>query len=223
MLNNIFREPAPGVIAHTAASRLLAEDDELQAWLGFNAEDIFPASAHVLPAIKTHPEATSLKRAGFQFAFDTVDREPMFVTFGKDPLRAKRMGRAMVSLTGGEGYEPRYLVDVAGGGYDFSAVDAVGGTLVDVGGSHGFICVELAKRYKKMKFVVQDLPKTVDSAPKPICDDEQAAARIELAAHDFFTEQVVKGADGPSVPYLCIPHTVPRPTALSSFPHRASR
>ncbi|GKT51226.1 chlorophenol O-methyltransferase [Colletotrichum spaethianum] len=191
MTNRIFREPSPGVIAHTAASRLLAEDQALQDWVGYNLEDNFPASAHVLQALKTYPEATSLTRTGFNFAFDTVDKEPMFVTFGKDPARAKRFGGAMLSLTGGEGYEVKYLVD----SYDFSDIDAKGGTLVDIGGSHGFVCVDLANKWKNMKFVVQDLPKTVDSAPKPISEDTQVAERIELVAHDFFKEQTVKDAD----------------------------
>ncbi|KAK3488816.1 S-adenosyl-L-methionine-dependent methyltransferase [Neurospora hispaniola] len=195
MTKGIFREPVPGIIAHTAASRVLAEDSDLHAWVAFNGEDIFPAAAHVLEALKTHPEATSLTRAGFQFAFGTVDKEPMFVTFGKDPARARRMGKAMVSLTGGEGYEVSYLLDVEGGGYDFSEIDAKGGTFVDVGGSHGFVDVDLAKKYRNMKFVVQDTAKTVESAPKPFCEDEQVASRIELMPHDFFQEQPTKDAD----------------------------
>jgi hypothetical protein len=190
--SNVFREPSPGEIAHTAASRCLAEDEDLQAWVGFNTEDIFPASAHVLQALRTYPEAVHLTQTGFNFAAGTVDQEPMFVTFGKDPARAKRMGRAMASLTGGEGYEVKYIVD----GYDFADLDAREGTFVDVGGSHGFVCVDLARKYKKMRFVVQDLPKTVESAPKPICEDGQVAERIRLEPHDFFTEQGEKGADG---------------------------
>lgn len=47
-----------------------------------------------------------------------------------------------------------------------------------------------------MKFVVQDLQKTVDSTPKPISDDEQISERITLQVHDFFTEQPMKDADG---------------------------
>ncbi|KND89922.1 Sterigmatocystin 8-O-methyltransferase [Tolypocladium ophioglossoides CBS 100239] len=191
MTNRIFHEPSPGLIAHTAASRLLAQDAALQDWVGFNSEDIFPAAANVLTSLKTYPEATSLTTTGFNFAFGTVDKEPMFVTFGKDPARARRMGGAMASLTGGEGYEVRHFVD----SYDFSAVDEEEGTLVDIGGSHGFVCVDLAKRWKKMRFIVQDLSKTVDSAPKPICEDESVAERIQLQAHDFFKEQPVKGAD----------------------------
>lgn len=213
MANGIFREPSPGIIAHTAASRVLAEDENMQAWIGFNGEDIFPAAGHVLQSLKAYPEATSLTRAGFQFAFDTVDQEPMFATFGKDPDRARRMGRAMASLTGGEGYEPLYFVDVDKGGYDLSDVDAAGGTFVDIGGSHGFMCVDLANRYRNMKFVVQDLPKTVDSAPNPISPDPQVAERITLLAHDFFTEQVTKGADGE--PHISLSN--PEPPLLSQY------
>lgn len=195
MSSHIFSEPTPGVIAHTAASRLLATDSSLAAWIGFNTEDIFPAAgAGVLPALHAHPEATSLTRAGFQFAFGTVDVEPMFATFGKDASRARRMGLAMSSLTGGEGYEVRWFVDAC----DLSEVDARGGTVVDVGGSHGFVCVDLARRWRRTRFVVQDLPKTVESAPVPVCeDDAQVGGRVEFMPHDFFTEQTVK-ADGES-------------------------
>ncbi len=201
MTNNIFREPAPGIIGHTSLSRLLAEDAALQDWVGFNSEDIFPAAANVLKALKTHPEATSLTRTGFNFAFDTVEKEPMFVTFGKDPTRAKRMGGAMASLTGGEGYEVAHFVD----NYDLSDVDMRAGTFVDIGGSHGFVCVDLARKWKNINFVVQDLPKTIESTPRPVCADEAVAARIQLQAHDFFKEQAVKDADGMSAFH----HTMP--------------
>lgn len=195
MTNHIFCEPSPGLIAHTAGSRLLASDAALAAWVGFNAEDILPAAAHVLPALRAHPEATRLERAGFQHAFPPrepgAEPEPMFTTFGRDPARATRMGRAMASLTGGEGYEVSYLVDAC----DLAEVDARGGTLVDVGGSHGFVCVDLARRWRGMRFVVQDLERTVASAPSPVDGDEQVAQRVRFESHDFFTEQTAV-ADG---------------------------
>ncbi|KAI1392312.1 S-adenosyl-L-methionine-dependent methyltransferase [Hypoxylon trugodes] len=191
MTNKIFQEPKPGVIMHTAASKLLVEDQALQSWVGFNTEDIYPGSAHVLDAIKKHPEATSLTRTGFNFAFNTTDREPVFVTIGKDAKRAQRMAQAMSSLTGGEGYELSYLSE----GCDLKEVDAVGGTLVDIGGSHGFVSVHLANVYRNIEFVVQDLPSTIESAPKPACADWRVAKRINFQAHDFFTEQCVQGAD----------------------------
>ncbi|ROV96758.1 hypothetical protein VSDG_05535 [Cytospora chrysosperma] len=191
MTNHIFCEPSPGVIAHTAASRLLATDDNLVAWVGFNAEDIFPSAAHTLEALRAFPEATSLTQAGFQFASGTVGEEPVFATFRRDDRRARRMGLAMASLTGGEGYEPSFFVEAC----DLSAEDARGGTFVDVGGSHGFVCVELARRWRGLRFVVQDLASTVESAPDPVSEDRQVAERVRFMAHDFFAEQVVKGAD----------------------------
>lgn len=192
MTNYIFHEPKPGYIAHTAASRLLAEDKDLQDWIGFNSEDIFPSASKSIDALKAHPEATSLTRSGFNFAFDTVDKESMFATIGKEPTRAKRVAGAMASLTGGEGYEIHHFVN----NVDLADVDAAGGTFVDIGGSHGFMSVALAKKWKKTKFVVQDLQKTIESAPQPISEDADIASRVELQTHDFFTEQPVKDADG---------------------------
>ncbi|KAL6854019.1 S-adenosyl-L-methionine-dependent methyltransferase [Trichoderma novae-zelandiae] len=191
MTNNIFCEPSPGYIAHTANSRLLAQDTALQAWIGFNSEDVFPAAGHVVQALKSHPEATSNTHAGFNYAFNTVGEEPMFATLGRDPVRAKRFAHAMLSFSTGEGYEVSYFAD----NYDLSEVNERGGTFVDIGGSHGFVSLELAKRWKNMRFIVQDLPKTIASAPHPICDDMTVADRISLHVHDFFQEQPVKGAD----------------------------
>jgi O-methyltransferase domain len=115
----------------------------------------------------------------------TTDVEPMFVTMGKSPLRAKRFGGAMASLTGGEGYELSYLL----ANYDWQSIDAASGTVVDVGGSHGFVCTALAAQHPNMKFVVQDLPKTVSSAPAL---PEALASRVTYQAHDFFTPQPVR-------------------------------
>jgi hypothetical protein len=97
----------------------------------------------------------------------------------------------MKSLTGGEGYEISYLLD----NYDWATIDALpgGGTVVDVGGSHGFVCVELARRWKRMRFVVQDLPAMVVSAPRY---DGEVGERVAFMAHDFMREQPVRGADG---------------------------
>jgi hypothetical protein len=113
----------------------------------------------------------------------------MFMTLGKDPKRGKRFGGAMVSLTGGQGYELHYLVD----NYDWKSVDERQGTVVDLGGSHGFVSIQLAETFKNIKFVVQDLPKMVASAPKL---EGELAERVTFEGHDFLQQQPVKGADG---------------------------
>ncbi|CAG8975447.1 hypothetical protein HYALB_00004761 [Hymenoscyphus albidus] len=188
MTNRIFREVNPDVVAHTAASRVLAEDDAMGDWVGFTTDDIFPAASKVISALTEHPSASEPTQAGFQAANGTTNIEPMFVTFGKDPLRAKRMGGAMTSLTGGEGYEISYLLK----NYNWASLNEHHATIVDLGGSHGFVCRALAEHYPNLKFIVQDLQKTIDSAPKL---KEPLASRIKYQSHDFFTTQPVKDAD----------------------------
>ncbi len=112
----------------------------------------------------------------------------MFATLGKSPTRAKRFGGGMASLTGGEGYEVSYLLD----NYDWASINARSGTVVDIGGSHGFVCIDLARRFPNLNFVVQDLPKTIASAPAL---DGDLAVRVRFQVHDFHARQPVRGAD----------------------------
>lgn len=146
------------------------------------------AASRVVDAIKLNPSASEPAQTGFCFANNTTDIEPMFATFGKSPERAKRMGGAMNSLTGGEGYEVSYLVN----NYDWARIDAISGTVVDIGGSHGFVSTEIAQRFKNINFIIEDLPKTVQSAPKP---PGEIGNRISFQAHDYHTLQPIKGAD----------------------------
>lgn len=186
MTNRIFKEVSPGIVGHTAASRIIAETQSMQDWIGFCTEDMWRAAAATVDAIIKFPGSQENTESGFQVAYGT--NEPMFATLGKDPIRGKRFGGAMQSLTGGEGYEVKYFVD----NYDLEPVNEKAGTFVDIGGSHGFVCVDLARKYGKMNFIVQDLPKMVASAPKLEGD---LAQRIEFRGYDFYTPQTVKGAD----------------------------
>lgn len=59
------------------------------------------------------------------------------------------------------------------------------------------MCVDLAKAFPNLCFVVQDLPATIEKAHSvwnAEAADAVAAARVQLQPHDFFEEQPVKGA-----------------------------
>ncbi|OGE58287.1 hypothetical protein PENARI_c001G07209 [Penicillium arizonense] len=60
--------------------------------------------------------------------------------------------------------------------------------LVDVGGSHGHQCIELARKYPNLlgRLIMQDLPMTVDKLP-PI-------EGVKVEAYDFFQKQPIEGA-----------------------------
>jgi len=47
MTNYIFCEPRPGVVAHTAASKLIAENSLIRDFVGMASEEKFQASAYV--------------------------------------------------------------------------------------------------------------------------------------------------------------------------------
>ena len=44
MTYRIFCEPRKGVVAHTAASKLLAEDHLMHEWVGMVSEEMWPAA-----------------------------------------------------------------------------------------------------------------------------------------------------------------------------------
>ncbi|KAK8173319.1 S-adenosyl-L-methionine-dependent methyltransferase [Phyllosticta citrichinensis] len=185
MTNRIFCEPREGYVAHTAASRVLLDDPTMKDWVGLCTSDFFPAAAATVPAMIKWPGSQEPTQCGFSHAWN-ID-VPMFVEIGKNPDRAKRFGRAMQSLTGGAGYEIDHLVN----GYPWEALgDAV---VVDVGGSHGFVPVALGQQFPRLRFVVQDLPKTVAGGPATVPDD--LSDRIQFQAHDFFDQQPAHGAD----------------------------
>lgn len=50
----------------------------------------------------------------------------------------------------------------------------------------------LAKAFKSLNFVVQDLPEAIDGAEKSV--PEELKPRMKFMAHDFFTDQPVEGS-----------------------------
>ncbi|KAI3399734.1 hypothetical protein diail_5801 [Diaporthe ilicicola] len=62
-----------------------------------------------------------------------------------------------------------------------------------VGGSQGFTCFAIARKFPSLSFVVQDLPPVIEAAQKEVPPD--LASRTKFMAHDFLTEQPVHGAD----------------------------
>ncbi|RKF60357.1 O-methyltransferase gsfB [Golovinomyces cichoracearum] len=188
MTNRIFKESEPGMVAHTAMSRLLAENSKMNDWVGFCVEEMWQAASKTISALNRNPEADDPRQTGFCLSNSTSDVETMFTTFAKSPYRSARMGGAMHSLTNGPGYELTYLLS----SYDWASLNACHGTVVDIGGSHGFVSIALASEYPQLKFIVQDTPSTIASAP-PLSDD--LACRVSFQVHDFHTLQPVKGAD----------------------------
>jgi hypothetical protein len=59
----------------------------------------------------------------------------------------------------------------------------------------------LAKKYPKLRFVVQDLSKTIEQAPSKT--PSELLDRIDFQVHDFYTEQPVKDAEVYFFRWIC--------------------
>ncbi len=86
-----------------------------------------------------------------------------------------------------EGYEVHHIIEAV-------PWDVIGAKVfVDVGGSHGSASIVLAQRMEEITCIVQDLPEVAAEGDLKLTPDLRD--RISFMAHDFFTEQPVKGAD----------------------------
>ena len=124
-------------------------------------------------------------RQGYSLSHNT-DENP-FDVIKRDPARQQQFVNAMDYSH----LHPSYSMDHLINHFDFGSIGA--GTIVDVGGSHGQVSIEIAKKYPQVKCIVQDLPDTIaglDSrVPEPLRNN------ITGMAHDFLTPQPVHGAD----------------------------
>lgn len=181
--HRIFREPRKGIIAHTAISKAIVTVPLLNSWLGLLTEEIWLASTRVVDAIQKWPDSGEPNETGYNLA--TNQYEPYFDNMKKDQRREKRFADVMTFFHAGGKYERAGLI----AHYDWDTISE--GQVVELGGSEGTMCIDLARHYPKMKCISQDLPGVVAGVEIP----EDVNGRVEVVAHDFLTEQPVKGAD----------------------------
>lgn len=109
MTNFIFQEPRVGYVAHTSSSRLLAEDVQLQAWVGFFSEDLLGPVMKTVDAMDRWPDSQEPRNTGFQVANNTQDN--FFEWFAKNPDRLGRYGTALAANAASEGYHVKHVVE----------------------------------------------------------------------------------------------------------------
>ena len=121
------------------------------------------------------------------FAFSNNTDDALFTELSKFPSRSQRFANTMSMMSTNEGFEPEHLV----GAFSWNAIGAK--LFVDIGGSHGRFSIALAQNVNGIECIVQDLPEVVAEGTSKL--PAGLAHRVKFMAHDFFTEQPVKGAD----------------------------
>lgn len=115
--------------------------------------------------------------------------ETAFTVWNRDPQKAADFGVGMSYWSTAPGFEAHHICDQ----FDFSSLPSPA-TFVDMGGSVGDACIEIAFRYATIQCIVQDLPSTIDGIPHDKIPS-QIKDRIRFMKHDFFKEQPVHGAE----------------------------
>ena len=185
MTYRIFQEPTKGVIAHTAASKALAQVDMLPETVGFVTQEMWPAAARVVDAIQKWPGSGEPNEAGYSLAYNT--NQAMMDVAGKDAKRSQQMSKAMSFLHSGFSYSAEHVIK------NFDWGEASHGVFVDIGGSLGPMSTQLARWFPNIRCIVQDQPEVIAGATIP--QDLKSSGRLQYMAHNFFEEQPVVGAD----------------------------
>lgn len=187
MGNHIFAEVPPDAVRHTAASRLMNTDPGFFDTIGLQTSELSPAATKVIEAIKRYGDSGEQNQSAFSMANGFT--LSIFEILGQHPERARRFGSCMRFFAKGQSFDLKHLYS----GFDWKSVDHPGASVVDMGGGIGSVSQFLAKSTQHVKFIVQDLPGTVEQGRASL--PEEFKGRIEFIAHDFFTEQRLRSPD----------------------------
>ena len=183
MVSDFFQENQenPGTVEHNANSAVLASDPNLLETIDMLHDEMLPSLTSAVDALQKWPLSEETNESGFSYANSTSDT--MYQIFARDPVRAKRFGAAMGVFTVESKPKVHPLIEK----FDWSELDAIGSTLLDLGGSIGHLSFEIARATSRLNFVVQDLPPTATAGEQQCPGDMKS--RVSFEAYDFLTPQ----------------------------------
>lgn len=181
---------SPG-ISHTYASAQLVQDESFVAWARWMLDYSMPVAYKFADATRKWPKAEAKNEVAFSLAMDTTGN--FFDYLKKTPDMTALFSGYMRSVTASRPWSLHHAVQ----SFDWGSLPQ-GSKVVDIGGSHGQLCVEVAKEFQGLEFIVQDLPEAVETARQSfntdISIDPAIKSRINFMSHDFFQPQPVVDA-----------------------------
>lgn len=186
MTQRVFTEPLPGVVAHTPASKLIAEDLNVRDYWGIISQIVFTAAPQTTNALSRWPKESGEKNKETS-GFFLVNGKTVHQFLEDEPETHKRYDSAMSANRNNMMYSVEHIAN----GFDWASLGH--GTVVDVAGGIGTVSRELAKFFPNLKFIVQDQPEVLSTAPD--IEDESIKSRITFMEHDIFTPQPIANAD----------------------------
>ncbi|KAI0015530.1 O-methyltransferase-domain-containing protein [Xylariomycetidae sp. FL0641] len=181
MTMRVFREPEPGMVAHTSASKALTNKDT-SAWLKLTSSDLCLTAAKTFEALQHWPNSQEVTETAFSLAHNTD--LPMYQFFETHPDRATSFGGFMGAVQSSPTFKLSHTID----NYDWASLGKA--QVVDMGGSRGNVAVRLTQQFPELNVVVQDLHSVIEGAENDIPEDVKD--RVKFVAHDIFTPQTVE-------------------------------
>ncbi|KAJ9497194.1 hypothetical protein LTR99_002013 [Exophiala xenobiotica] len=189
MAIHVFHEPSPGLVAHTASSRLLSHWG-VGSFNNFIAEDTFPVAAKVVEALEHYGHGRQEpNRAALNFTHNTDLVQ--YEWYETQPALRDRFSKIMTFMS----KAPVMANEHVARGFDWKSLPA-DSTVVDVAGNVGHCSVSIAEANSSLKIIVQDLPKIIAHASNPETSviPEPLRSRFTFMEHSFFNAQPVRGA-----------------------------
>ena len=131
MTKNIFCEPRPNHVAHTALSIAPLKNRSLIPWINHGLGVVLPASSRLADAIEKFGDSEDITQVAVSMAWNLEPGKGIFDFFkgdGEGPnegWRARQFAEAMAAMDGG-GHDRRYTVE----GFDWGSLGEA--TVVDV-------------------------------------------------------------------------------------------
>ncbi|KAK6595729.1 O-methyltransferase [Botrytis cinerea] len=177
MLNQMLREDVPDHVFQTASSALLLRDHNMMNYYGFFVEQILPASAKLAEALKKYKDSTTAQDTALSLTLNTKD--VLFKYLEQSPELMARFVGAMEGVNKDPSQSQKHVITR----YSWTEL---GKPLlsISVGGSSGFLSVELARNYPKLNFVVEDYKKNIEQGATQLLSE--LTERVKFVLHNFF-------------------------------------
>ncbi|KAI4147626.1 MAG: hypothetical protein LQ341_001753 [Variospora aurantia] len=185
--HHIYYQADQDFFVHTAASRVLKENEGMRKWILIGAEELIPATLKAADALVKYPNSEEPEHSGWSLQNSTT--LPVFRALANMPDRAMVFAGAMAWHAMLPGFSPQFLAAAFPWGPSEDEL-----TIVDVGGGLGHVSQALIAHNPNIKSIVQDSLDVISQAQKQDLPTN-IRERMDFQAHDLFDEQPVKGAD----------------------------
>ncbi|KAI1085095.1 putative O-methyltransferase [Whalleya microplaca] len=188
--HRIYKEPRPGFIAHSGASRLIAVDKDVANCVDFGVDDMWPAAMMTVNALERWPKAERSDQSGFALANSTEEDENFYYLMRSDKELRSRFEGAWRTYVKGPEFAVHHLTD----NYPWDLLGA--GTVVIADDYRGEMATALALKYPDLHLIVQQVPPVHEEG------EEVDGVNVRFMVQHVVTEQSVKDADVYLYPWI---------------------